>query len=55
MAVNIPVIRDADTGLGGPANIHRTIRRFEAGGVRRPLHLHRIPGGSKSIILAKNR
>lgn len=31
-AVAIPVIVDADTGFGGPANITRTVREFEAAG-----------------------
>lgn len=32
-AVNIPVIADADTGYGGPSNIHRTVREYIQAGV----------------------
>lgn len=32
-AVSIPVIADADTGYGGPSNIHRTVREFVQAGV----------------------
>ncbi|KAJ0346239.1 hypothetical protein COL154_013895 [Colletotrichum chrysophilum] len=32
-AVSIPVIGDADTGYGGPANIHRTVREYIQAGV----------------------
>lgn len=32
-AVNIPVIADADTGYGGPSNIHRTVREYLQAGV----------------------
>ncbi len=32
-AVNIPVIADADTGYGGPANIERTVREYQQAGV----------------------
>lgn len=32
-AVTIPVIADADTGYGGPANIHRTVREYIQAGV----------------------
>jgi 2-methylisocitrate lyase-like PEP mutase family enzyme len=32
-AVNIPVIADADTGYGGPANIRRTIEEYVQAGV----------------------
>jgi 2-methylisocitrate lyase-like PEP mutase family enzyme len=32
-AVSIPVIADADTGYGGPSNIHRTIREYIQAGV----------------------
>lgn len=32
-AVNCAVIADADTGYGGPANIARTVREYEAAGV----------------------
>ncbi len=32
-AVNCPVIADADTGYGGPANVRRTVREYEAAGV----------------------
>ncbi len=31
-AVNCPVIADADTGYGGSANVHRTVREYEAAG-----------------------
>lgn len=37
-AVSIPVIADADTGYGGPSNIHRTIREYVQAGVA-ALHL----------------
>jgi len=32
-AVTIPVIADADTGYGGPANIERTVREYQQAGV----------------------
>ena len=32
-AVTIPVIADADTGYGGPLNIHRTVREYLQAGV----------------------
>lgn len=32
-AVNVPVIADADTGYGGPANIERTVREYLQAGV----------------------
>lgn len=32
-AVTIPVIADADTGYGGPSNIHRTVREYVQAGV----------------------
>jgi 2,3-dimethylmalate lyase len=32
-AVRCPVIADADTGYGGPANVWRTVRDYEAAGV----------------------
>ncbi|GAB4284536.1 MAG: isocitrate lyase/PEP mutase family protein [Deferrisomatales bacterium] len=32
-AVEVPVVCDADTGFGGPANVARTVRLFEAAGV----------------------
>ena len=32
-AVEIPVIADADTGYGGPSNIHRTVREYLQAGV----------------------
>ena len=32
-SVNVPVIADADTGYGGPANVWRTVREYEAAGV----------------------
>lgn len=32
-AVSIPVIADADTGYGGPSNIHRTVREYLQAGV----------------------
>lgn len=32
-AVGIPVIADADTGYGGPSNIHRTVREYIQAGV----------------------
>ncbi|WLS00260.1 isocitrate lyase/PEP mutase family protein [Shinella sumterensis] len=32
-AVSIPVIADADTGYGGPSNIHRTVREYIQAGV----------------------
>ena len=32
-AVDCPVIADADTGYGGPANVRRTVREYEAAGV----------------------
>jgi 2-methylisocitrate lyase-like PEP mutase family enzyme len=32
-AVNVPVIADADTGYGGPANIERTVREYQQAGV----------------------
>lgn len=32
-AVSIPVIADADTGYGGPSNIHRTVREYVQAGV----------------------
>ncbi len=32
-AVTIPVVADADTGYGGPANIHRTVREHVQAGV----------------------
>ena len=32
-AVTIPVIADADTGYGGPSNIHRTVREYIQAGV----------------------
>jgi 2-methylisocitrate lyase-like PEP mutase family enzyme len=32
-AVECPVIADADTGYGGPANVRRTVREYEAAGV----------------------
>jgi len=31
--VSVPVIADADTGYGGPLNVHRTMRQFLAAGV----------------------
>ncbi|HSO62338.1 MAG TPA: isocitrate lyase/PEP mutase family protein [Desulfobacterales bacterium] len=31
-AVSCPVIADADTGYGGPANVQRTVREYEAAG-----------------------
>ena len=31
--VDIPVIADADTGYGGPSNIHRTVREYLQAGV----------------------
>lgn len=31
-AVSCPVIADADTGYGGSANVHRTVREFESAG-----------------------
>lgn len=37
-AVDVPVIADADDGYGGPANVIRAIREFEAAGVA-GLHL----------------
>lgn len=32
-AVDIPIIADADTGYGGPSNIHRTVREYVQAGV----------------------
>lgn len=32
-AVSIPIIADADTGYGGPSNIHRTVREYIQAGV----------------------
>lgn len=32
-AVSIPVVADADTGYGGPSNIHRTVREYIQAGV----------------------
>ena len=32
-AVRVPVIADADTGYGGPANIERTVREYQQAGV----------------------
>ena len=32
-AVNVPVIADADTGYGGPANIERTVKEYQQAGV----------------------
>jgi 2-methylisocitrate lyase-like PEP mutase family enzyme len=32
-AVTVPVIADADTGYGGPSNIHRTVREYVQAGV----------------------
>lgn len=32
-AVNIPIIADADTGYGGPANIERTVKEYVQAGV----------------------
>lgn len=32
-AIDIPLICDADTGYGGPLNVQRTVREFEAAGV----------------------
>lgn len=32
-AVDIPVVADADTGYGGPSNIHRTVREYVQAGV----------------------
>jgi 2-methylisocitrate lyase-like PEP mutase family enzyme len=32
-AVEIPIIADADTGYGGPSNIHRTVREYIQAGV----------------------
>ncbi|MCU0561656.1 MAG: isocitrate lyase/PEP mutase family protein [Desulfobacterales bacterium] len=32
-AAQCPVIADADTGYGGPANVRRTVREYEAAGV----------------------
>lgn len=32
-AVDVPVIADADTGYGGPANIERTVKEYEQAGV----------------------
>jgi 2,3-dimethylmalate lyase len=32
-AVKVPVIADADNGYGGPLNVMRTVREYEAGGV----------------------
>ncbi len=32
-AVDLPVVADADTGYGGPANIERTVRQYEQTGV----------------------
>jgi 2-methylisocitrate lyase-like PEP mutase family enzyme len=37
-AVSVPVIADADTGYGGPSNIHRTVREYVQAGVA-ALHL----------------
>lgn len=37
-AVSIPIIADADTGYGGPSNIHRTVREYVQAGVA-ALHL----------------
>src|SRR2546422_5984809 len=31
--VDIPIIADADTGYGGPSNIHRTVREYIQAGV----------------------
>src|SRR3989442_6531876 len=31
-AVGIPALVDADTGFGGPANVARTVRKFERAG-----------------------
>lgn len=33
LAVNLPVIADADTGYGNPINVYRTVREYEAAGV----------------------
>mgnify|MGYP003651833176 CR=1 FL=1 len=32
-ATDLPVIADADTGYGGPSNIHRTVREYQQAGV----------------------
>ncbi len=32
-AVSIPVIADADTGYGGPSNVHRTVLEYQQAGV----------------------
>ena len=32
-AIQIPVIADADTGYGGPSNLHRTIQEYRQAGV----------------------
>ena len=32
-SVSLPVIADADTGYGGPSNIHRTVREYVQAGV----------------------
>ena len=32
-AVDLPIIADADTGYGGPANIERTVREYQQAGV----------------------
>src|SRR3954469_4291402 len=32
-AVDVPVLADADTGFGGPADAARTVRAFEAAGL----------------------
>jgi 2-methylisocitrate lyase-like PEP mutase family enzyme len=32
-AVNVPIICDADTGYGGPANVRKTVQRLEATGI----------------------
>ena len=37
-AVSVPVIADCDTGFGGVANVHRTIRAYERAGASR-LHI----------------
>ena len=33
LATRIPIIADADTGYGGPSNIHRTVREYVQAGV----------------------
>ena len=41
-AVDVPVIADADTGYGGPANIERTVREYQQAGVA-AIHLEDQP------------